>query len=130
MVSSATAYTEVRVFRSADGNVPLDVWLKKLKRTNRAVWNKSIAWILALSREGFRLQRPITAPLRDGIHELRPKTGRVNYRILYFFHKGKAVLTHGLTKESEVPNEEIEFAIYCRNLVALDEDRYTADFEE
>jgi hypothetical protein len=33
-----------------------------------------------------------------------------------------------LTKEAAVPNEDIELAIYCRKLVEIDEDKYTADF--
>jgi len=123
------ADTEIRVFRSAKGEVQLVAWLATLQRTRRAVWKKCIARITALAREGFRLQPPLAKPLRDKIHELRPKSGRINYRILYFFHHGKAVLTHGLTKEAEVPDEDIELAIYCRKLVEIDEDKYTADFE-
>ena len=50
--------------------------------------------------------------LRDGIHELRIRKGRVNYRILYFFHgRNLAILGHALTKEEEVPKADIERAI-------------------
>lgn len=119
---------EIRVFRAADGEVQLVRWLADLHRKNRAVWKKCIARITDLAREGFTLQRPRAAPLRDGIHELRPKSGRVNFRILYFFHEGKAVLTHGLTKVREVPDDDIEHAIYCRKLIEIDEEKYTADF--
>jgi len=79
-----------------------------------------------LKRQGYKLQRPIAAPFRDGIHELRPKSGHVNYRMLYFYNDGMAVITHGLTKEKEVPDTDIEYAIRCRKLVIGDKDKYTA----
>jgi ribosome-binding protein aMBF1 (putative translation factor) len=122
------AGTEIRVFRSSEGECQLIGWLDSLKKKNQAVWKKCLARILDLAREGYRLQRPRAALLRDGIHELRPKSGRINYRILYFFHKEMAILTHGLTKEKEVPNEDIERAIDCRKLIQMDPDKYTAEF--
>ncbi len=58
------------------------------------------------------MRRPIADLLRDGIHELRPSLAGVHYRILYFFHGANAVvISHGLTKEREVPKLEIERAI-------------------
>jgi hypothetical protein len=37
--------------------------------------------------------------------------GRVNYRILYFFHgRDTAVLVHALTKEDQLPIQEIRRA--------------------
>jgi len=61
---------------------------------------------------GHELRRPIADFLRDGIYELRVRHGRVNYRLLYFFHGNvAAVLSHGLTKEKRVPPREIEKAI-------------------
>ena len=36
----------------------------------------------------------------------------MNYRILYFFHgKEATVVSHGLVKEAEVPNKEINKAV-------------------
>jgi phage-related protein len=50
--------------------------------------------------------------LRDGIHELRARAGRVQYRLLYFFHgRTAAILAHGLTKEGDVSDAEIERAL-------------------
>lgn len=50
--------------------------------------------------------------LRDKIYELRTKHGRVNLRMLYFFHgKQAVVVSHGLTKEDEVPPREIDLAV-------------------
>ena len=60
---------------------------------------------------GHELRRPTADYLRDGMYELRAKCGRVNYRILYFFHSTQsAVLGHALTKEDEVPRADIERA--------------------
>ena len=65
-------------------------------------------------RGNFRhaLRRPHADMLRDGIYELRARVGRVNYRMLYFFHgRDVAILSHGFTKEREVPPAEIERAL-------------------
>ena len=32
----------------------------------------------------------------------------MNYRMRYFFHEQRAVLSHGLTQEREVPRREID----------------------
>jgi hypothetical protein len=71
-----------------------------------------VAAIQRLAEFGHDLRRPLADYLRDEIYELRPKSGRVNYRILYFFHGREiGVLTAGLTKEREVPAIEIDRAI-------------------
>ena len=64
--------------------------------------------------------------LRDGIHELRAKSGRVNYRVLYFFHgRNIAVLAHSLTKEAEVPPVEIDRALERKALSEKDPEGHT-----
>jgi hypothetical protein len=60
---------------------------------------------------GHELRRPHADFLCDGIYELRFRLGRVNHRILYFFHgRTAAVLSSGFTKEAEVPRIKIERA--------------------
>jgi phage-related protein len=94
-----------------DGTVPVLEWLKDLRRHERRGYAKCLVRIERLAEEGHALRRPEADYLRDGIHELRARQGHVNYRILYFFHGQRAViLTHGLTKESEVPDGDIERA--------------------
>jgi hypothetical protein len=57
---------------------------------------------------GHELRRPTADLLEDGIYELRAKVGRVNDRVLYFFHgRGVAVLAHGLTKERAIPKADL-----------------------
>lgn len=81
---------------------------------------KLLERIERLESLGHELRRPESDFLRDDIHELRVKHLRVNYRLLYFFHHWQsrdsvqhrcAVLAHGLTKEKEVPNRDIDVAI-------------------
>ena len=58
------------------------------------------------------MRRPLADLLRDGIYELRIRRGRVNFRILYFFHgQGLAVLGSAITKEDVVPDIEIDRCI-------------------
>ena len=64
--------------------------------------------------------------LRDKIYELRAKRGRVNYRILYFFHgQNVAILAHALTKEDVVPSIDIERAIQRRKRYEKDPKAHT-----
>jgi phage-related protein len=71
-----------------------------------------VAAIERLADFGHELRRPLADFLRDGIYELRVRKGRVNYRILYFFHgRGLAILGHALTKEDTVANADIERAL-------------------
>jgi phage-related protein len=122
--------TEVRVYRDANGEVPLQEWLNDLEARHRRAYVKCLARILELAENGRQMRRPNADYLRDGIYELRVRVGRVNYRILYFFSgKDVVALSHGLTKEREVPTEEFETAISRMKLVKRDPKTYTADFE-
>jgi phage-related protein len=75
---------------------------------------------------GHELRRPEADFLRDGIYELRASYQGVHYRVLYFF-AGKAVvvLSHGLTKEKEVPPREIDQAVERKLMVEADFERFT-----
>lgn len=100
--------TEVLLFAEEGGDVPLLEWLDGLPPK---VQDKCIVRIERLSELGHELRRPEADLLRDGIYELRASYQNVHYRMLYFFHEQRAVVTHGLIKEREVPNREIELAI-------------------
>lgn len=91
---------------------------------------KRMQRILALSTQGYELGMPLSKPLRDGIYELRTKVGKVNYRILYFFHgRNVAVVSHGFTKEKKVPPKEIDRAIKNRALVLKDLEAHTEEWK-
>jgi hypothetical protein len=104
--------TKLIYFKDASGPVPVLEWLSQLRRRDKKVYAKCVIAIELLHQLGHELRRPIADYLRDGIYELRPKSGRVNYRILYFFHgRDVAVLASGLTKEADLPAVEIDRAI-------------------
>lgn len=75
---------------------------------------------------GHELRRPEADFLRDGIYELRASYQGVHYRMLYFF-RGKAVVvvSHGLTKEREVPSREIGPAVERKKRVEANFAQFT-----
>jgi len=109
--------TSVVFFAEDDGTVPL---LKWLDAQQSKVQDKCLVRIERLAACGHELRRPEADYLRDGIYELRAKHMRVNYRMLYFFHEGRAVLTHGLTKEGKVPDKGVKLAV--QRSIAFKED--------
>ena len=122
--------TEVRVYRQSSGETPVTDWLDHLAGRQPRAYAKCLQRIRLLAEMGNELRRPLADMLRDGVYELRAKVGRVNYRVLYFFcGPNVACLSHGLTKEDEVPDEEIDCAVRRKRLVERDPDRYTAEWE-
>jgi hypothetical protein len=97
------------VFYREGETVLIDQWLKTLPVKAQA---KCLSQVRLLRSQGHELRRPIADFLRDGNYELRPTCQGVNYRILYFFSgKNIVVISHGISKESEVPAVEINRAI-------------------
>ena len=85
---------EVRLFREADGTVPMHEWLAALPAKERV---KCVVAIDLLAAEGHALRRPHVDLLRDGVYELRVGRRGQNYRMLYFFAATVAVVvSHGL----------------------------------
>ncbi len=115
--------TEVVLFAEEDGSCPLLDWLDGLPPK---VQDKCIVRIERLAAMGHELRRPEADFLRDGIYELRTSLQGVQYRILYFFHKSRAVLSHGLIKKQrEVPPKEIDLAIARRAQFENDPRKHT-----
>src|SRR2546423_10109900 len=97
--------SQVFLYKESHGETPVLDWM------NAAC----MARVRTLAAMGHELRRPHADYLRDGIYELRAKRGRVNYRILYFFHgRNIALLSNGLVKEREAPEIEIERALQRR----------------
>ncbi|MGH9631621.1 MAG: type II toxin-antitoxin system RelE/ParE family toxin [Bryobacteraceae bacterium] len=118
------AQTEVFFFREPkDKTVPLLEWLDGLPTKVQA---KCTERIDRLGDLGHELRRPEADFLRDGIYELRASYQGVHYRMLYFF-AGKAVVvvSHGLTKEREVPPREINLAIERKKKVEGNFEQFT-----
>ena len=114
--------TTVVLFMDEERVCPLLVWLDKLPTK---VQDKCIVRIERLAELGHELRRPEADFLRDGIYELRTSFQSVNYRMLYFFHQQTAVISHGLTKEKQVPDREIAVAIRHRKLFEKNPAKYT-----
>ena len=114
--------TDVVLFAESDGSCPLLEWMDELPSK---VQDKCIVKIERLKELGHELRRPEADYLRDDIYELRVRRGRVNYRMLYFFHQGKAVVSHGLTKEDAVPDREIKVAVERKRMFEQDSQRHT-----
>jgi phage-related protein len=122
--------TVVVFFRDEAGKVPVVEWLRELRRTDRQAYAKCVVRIRRLVAMGHELRRPEADFLRDGIYELRAKKGRVNYRILYFFHGSQmATLGHALTKEGAIPDAEIERTIKRKEIFARHPARHSYEEE-
>jgi phage-related protein len=119
--------TTVVFFIDEERVCPLLVWLDHLPPK---VQDKCIVRIERLAELGHELRRPEADFLRDGIYELRTSFQSVNYRMLYFFHQQMAVISHGLTKEKQVPDREIEVAIRHRRLFEKDPAKYTYEEQD
>ena len=82
--------------------------------------------IQRLALFGHELRRPHADFLRDGIHELRVRKGRVNYRVLYFFAgRQVALLAHALTKEDVVPESDIRRALERKSCYDRNPEKHT-----
>lgn len=116
--------TEVFFFREPKENsVPLLEWLDGLPSK---VQGKCTERIDRLGELGHELRRPEADFLRDGIYELRASYQGVHYRMLYFFaRRAVVVVSHGLTKEREVPPREIETAIERKKSVEANFEQFT-----
>jgi hypothetical protein len=113
--------TEVLMFAQEDGSSPFLQWLDKQPPR---VQDKCIVFIEFLEEHGYELRRPQADYLRDDIYELRVKRQGVNYRILYFFYKNRAIISHGFVKQAgKVPDQEI-------NIAAKNKTRFLANPEK
>lgn len=103
---------DLRFFRQDRGEEPVRTFLRELPKAARI---EAGAALTDLEEPGPRLMRPGADYLRDGIYELRLRSERVEYRILYFFDRSEIVLTNAFVKKTrKVPASEIERAIKRR----------------
>ncbi len=104
--------TVVVFYRESSGEVPVLNWLKQLRKKDLRGYKKCVARIHRLELEGYELRRPSCDYLRNGVYELHARRGRLNYRILYFFHtRNRIVLACGFSKEGRLPASPISRAI-------------------
>lgn len=118
--------TDVRFYCEADGSAPVLEWLDELSEQDNRAYQKCREVIDRLAHFGHELRRPTADLLQDGVYELRANVGRVNYRILYFFHgRNVALLAHGLTKEKEIPKADLKRALERKKLFETKPERHT-----
>jgi phage-related protein len=112
--------TRVVFYQELDGAVPVFDWLKQLRKRDRRAFTKCRLRITRLEASGHELRRPEADYLRDGIWELRIRSGRVHFRLLYFHHRERVcVVAHGLTKQDRVPDRDIDIALARKALYEL-----------
>jgi phage-related protein len=117
---------QVVLYQEKDGDAPVVDWLRELNQTHAKAFDKCRAALSRLALLGHQLRRPEADYLRDGIYELRVRSGSVNYRLLYFFHgRTVAVVAHGLTKEAAVPAIDINRAILRKAAFAANPTAHT-----
>ncbi len=118
--------TEVLFYLDDAGMAPVLVWLQGLRLADERVFAKCVARLRLLAEQGYELRRPVADSVREGIHELRVRHGRVNYRMLYFFSgRSVAVLAHALTKEAAIPVADMKRALERKRAFELDPDAHT-----
>lgn len=97
---------DIEFYQDHRGKYPVRDYIDEL--SDKTELNQITAYLRYLKEQGFRLQRPVAAPLKEGIYELRPG----HNRILYGFVNGAAVLLHALRKtRNEIPGRDIDLAI-------------------
>jgi len=89
---------KVLLFAEDDGSCPLISWLDKLPGK---VQDKCIVRIERLTSLGHEIRRPEADYLRDKIYELRVALKGVQYRMLFFYYRQSAVISHGLIKKKK-----------------------------
>lgn len=104
--------TAIRIDGDEAKEGPFLRWLGALPKRDPRARAQCDSRILDLERPGSEPHRPHADYLRDGIRELRMRVGRVQYRMLYsLLGRDVAVLTHGIVKERDAPDQEFELAI-------------------
>lgn len=99
----------VYYYQEADGTCPVRGFLREQSARVQAQAEARV-WLLA--ERGHELRRPYSENLGGGCYELRWRTGKVQYRILYFFYgRIAAILAHALTKEGAIPAADVARAV-------------------
>lgn len=105
----------VELYTKENGKSPIKEFLDELENPMKA---KAFREISLLQEHGHDLREPHVKYMKDGIFELRVKTGSNISRIFYFFFtKSDIILTNGFIKKTQkTPAKFIEKALeYKRN---------------
>lgn len=97
---------EIELYKDHRNRFPVNDYIQSL--SDPVDLSRIAKYMQELKSQGYRIQRPFAAPLRNGIYELRPG----HHRILYGFVRGTVVLLHAFRKtRREVPDRDIELAV-------------------
>ena len=100
---------QVEFYETEDGRIPTQEFLESLEPKMNA---KMVGLMEILEEKGYLLREPYSAPLEDGIFELRAVQGSNISRALFFFYiEGRIIITHGFIKKTQkTPRAQIELA--------------------
>lgn len=78
-----------------------------------------------LSVTGNMSKRPISAPLEDGLFELRGQAGNMQARLIYFFDIDKQIIfVHAIYKSgSQISRKDLEIAKQNRKLIKEEKEK-------
>lgn len=104
----------IEMYVTAAGRCPVADFLREVRRSDPRLAADLVGGIEKL-RDGGNHRRPLTAPLRDGILELRGR-GNAQGRVLFSLESGRIVLLlAGLLKRTgPVPERDLNTALARR----------------
>ncbi len=89
---------EIEMYATLTGREPVSEWLESMSPGEQA---DALSYIDLLAQAGAEARRPLVAPLRNKLYELRWKFADKQHRIIYFAVSGrKFVLLHGFIKKT------------------------------
>jgi phage-related protein len=90
----------VEFYVSAAGRCPVREFLDELKASDPGDFAAVMAGLAKLRNSQYH-RPPLSKPVGDGLFELR-HVGKLNTRVLYFFLKGRRIVTvHGMRNKSQ-----------------------------
>lgn len=108
MYTKEAVIYKLEFYRAPRGTCPVREFLGVLPDRLQM---KVAAWLGMLQEQGPQLHRPYSDVVQGPIRELRISLGRLEVRLLYFFHGSRIIVTHGFLKKCQrLPPMEIKRA--------------------
>jgi phage-related protein len=102
---------QAKYYRLPDGSEPVNDFIRGLLPIHQVAIDTKIEMLDQLREKDPPLEYPITSQLKGQLRELRVRSWKTRYRILYCRSGGFFILLHILEKNSEkVPLADIEIA--------------------